>query len=301
MALTAVTYGFLGGVDAENVEGSVVYDKKKEFISHLELLGCGCPKHSSENIAKIKESNKEVYDCYLQCDCGEEVEASYSIFPESGLIKVSQDFPYDEIYLEYRSFIPKVNGQYVVPEVAFETLVEGIKFKSIQHKANISVYEKQWHKQNYITAKKNMIRVLRRISLKTVLDLARSLPVFDVIMPKNKTVVPYSPKNASALDQIPRSDAQSVVTEKEITIISKGAFVLAKRVGQPDAPTLGATTYQNDELKGAKNIEYIIVSNQIETLIGGDFTFNEATGTIDRSPNMWAEGDTLIVNYNKKS
>jgi hypothetical protein len=55
----------------------------------------------------------------------------------------------------------------------------------------------------------------------------------------------------------------------------------------------GDTTYQNNTLKN-KTINYIIVNKIIETL-DDDFTFDDVTGTIDRTPNQWQAGDKLIV------
>src|SRR6185503_13360999 len=83
------------------------------------------------------------------------------------------------------------------------------------------------------------------------------------------------------------------------TIINRTSFTLAVKVGDDGAPVNNTSSYQNNVLIGAIDLNYIFLAKVIWTIKDGDFTFNSATGTIDISPNFFFTGDSLIVNYNK--
>lgn len=58
--------------------------------------------------------------------------------------------------------------------------------------------------------------------------------------------------------------------------------------------TAGLTTFTNASLIGATEMNFIIVNKVIE-FIDEDYTFDDVTGTIDRSPNTWAAGDKMVT------
>jgi hypothetical protein len=60
--------------------------------------------------------------------------------------------------------------------------------------------------------------------------------------------------------------------------------------------TAGFTTFTNASLVGATEINFIIVNKVVE-FIDEDYTFDQITGTIDRSPNTWASGDKMVTPY----
>lgn len=96
---------------------------------------CGCLETTPENIEKIKCCCEDVYYTYYAGNCGcSRQYGSYKIFEESGRIQFDNQFPFDKVYMEYIGFMPKIKGDYYVPEVAFETLVEWTKWKSIANK-----------------------------------------------------------------------------------------------------------------------------------------------------------------------
>lgn len=68
--------------------------------------------------------------------------------------------------------------------------------------------------------------------------------------------------------------------------------------GEDGQPVAGLTTYQNDDLIDATDLNFIIVNNVVETL-NVDFTLNTTTGTITRN-NQWFDNDTAIIPFNKK-
>lgn len=293
-------------VETEEIE----YRTTKEYITNIDLLACGCPAKTEANKQTLSEHCAEVFNCYYTaCGCGERSVGGYKIFKETGLIQVEYYYPYDQIYLEYNGFLPKVGGQYMVPEQAFEALVEWTKFKAIQGKQNITTYEKNWQLQQFIRERRNMERF--KVPLSAIIDTLNSLPVFDLSGNTNNRrqvarptySVPATPRNVSKCESIattPSTGGQTIINNNNITIVNKADYTIAVKVGEgADSPILGQTTYQNDLLIGATGITYILVAKQIETVKDGDFTFNATTGTIDRTPNVWVTGDTLIINYNK--
>ncbi|HJY24016.1 MAG TPA: hypothetical protein VJ279_14075, partial [Hanamia sp.] len=89
-------------------------------------------------------------------------------------------FDYDNVYVEFKSYLPKVNGRYMVPEVAFETLVEWTKFKSIQGKSNFTTYDKNWQLEQYKRERGNMEKAANKASLRVIVDYLRSVPKFEL-------------------------------------------------------------------------------------------------------------------------
>jgi len=59
--------------------------------------------------------------------------------------------------------------------------------------------------------------------------------------------------------------------------------------------TAGLTTFQDNSLIGASEINFIIVNKVIE-FIDEDYTFDDVTGTITRT-NIWFAGDKMITPY----
>lgn len=57
---------------------------------------------------------------------------------------------------------------------------------------------------------------------------------------------------------------------------------------------VGQTDFTSASLIGATEMNFIIVNKVIE-FIDEDYTFNSATGTIDRAPNQWFAGDKMIT------
>lgn len=285
--------------------GLVVYRKTKEFIENIDLLECGCPNPSSENKDKLKQCCPIAYACGCDVYTGSSGAGKYKIFEDIGLVQLSPDTDYEEIYVEYVGFLPKVNGKYVVPDVAFETLVEWTKYKAIQNKPNTPVSQKQLQLEDYKRERRNMEKARGKVSLSHLVHTLRSLPTI-VIEGTSEACkvpeyfsVPDTQKNRVACSQIGGATVSSTtINNNNITIFNKAAFTLAVTVdGREGSPIAGEITYQNDALKGAV-IEYILINNTIETKLSGDFTFDSPTGTINRSPNVFAVNDVLIINYN---
>jgi hypothetical protein len=76
-------------------------------------------------------------------------------------------------------------------------------------------------------------------------------------------------------------------------------YSLSVIAGMPDAPVNGSSVYQTNRLKGAMNLDFMILNDTYWTIIAGDFTFDSNEGVIDISPNIFYTGDTLVTNYFK--
>lgn len=160
----------------------VVYNTQKDFIDHLSLRPCGCLDDTQSNINVLQNIRPDVYSCYYTtCDsCCRTDLGSYRIFEENGLIQFDYNFKFDKVYLEYTGSMPKIKGQLQVPAVAFETLVEWIKYKSVQNRKNISRIERDQYFMSYERERRNMEKILGRISLSAIIDAATRAPKFNI-------------------------------------------------------------------------------------------------------------------------
>jgi len=73
-----------------------------------------------------------------------------------------------------------------------------------------------------------------------------------------------------------------IYTELPVTIASDGA------------------TYGNADLIGGKDLNFVILNNQLLTTANGDFTFNSVTGILTFINVTLFAGDILTIPYNKK-
>lgn len=68
----------------------------------------------------------------------------------------------------------------------------------------------------------------------------------------------------------------------------------------PVIVTVEATTYQNDDLILGKDLKYVILNNQLLTVLNGDFTFDTLAGEITFLTVTLFVDDKLTIPYNKK-
>ena len=285
------------------VTEAIEYATIKEFISELDLKPCGCLETTEENLQKIKNCNIDVYNCYFApCSnvCNQNI-GGYKVFEETGMLQLDYHFPFDKVYIEYMGTMPKINGQYAIPEVAFETLVQFVKFKAVENRSNITVHERTWYFQNYLRERGNMMKNMTKVSLSQIINAVRRLPRFEIDWSSDCPTT-CKPTTSPYVSQITSSDCSANVIAATECCDKKilTPFQLAVEAGMGEGtPVLGLTTYQNNELIGAVNLNFIIVDNNIESAISGSFTFDAVTGTIDRSPNIWVEENRLIAPFAK--
>lgn len=285
------------------ISNTVYYAKNREFIVAFDLKPCGCLDTTPLNTTNLQNFCPDVYcNFFAPCDnrCCTDY-GGYKIFEESGLIQLDQRYPFDKVYIEYNGFISKINGQYYVPEVAFETLVEWTKYKEIWNKKNAQRWERIDQLESYKRERKNMMKVLGRVKLSQIIDAAMRIPKFDFDYPYNAWYGCFSStagiEAATAAATNPSANTTCCTTT---TFINRTTYTLAVKVdGNPGSPVAFTSTYQNNVLIGALDLNYIFLAKQVLTLLDGDFLFNDTTGTINISPNVFVPGNTLIANYNK--
>lgn len=162
----------------KDIEGdTVVYVTKKEFIVNFEMKPCGCLAQTDLNTSIVQRYCPDTYNRYYACGC-DVIKPTYKIFEEEGLIQLA-GFSGDEIYLEYEGFMAKIGGRYMVPQVAFETLVEWTKYKSVQGKTNMTRYDKEGYHLSYLAEKRNMEKILGQVSLQFIVESLKQLPNFE--------------------------------------------------------------------------------------------------------------------------
>lgn len=295
-------------LETNNIE----FTTTKDFIVNFSLSPCGCLENTEENTVSLRTYCPDIYcNYYSGClnTCNPTL-GGYKIFEDTGLIQLDPRFPYTKIYVEYYGFLKKVKGRYMVPEVAFETLVEWTKHKLIANKSNISRGEKADQFIAYNRERSAMEKELGRFDLSYIMQAIMSLPKFEFDLREdewygcfgnsNTLTLPATASNIAAAEACGISSGSSANGSGTVTIINRATYTLAVKTGNGAGhPVDGATSYQNNLLIGATDVNYIIAAKSIETILDGDFTFNTTTGTVSRAPNTFGTGDTLIVHYNK--
>lgn len=282
---------------------TIIYTTTKEFITALDLKPCGCIDDTEENIEKIKCCCYEVYcQHYAPCDnsCTTDY-GGYNIFPETGLIQFDKIGTFSKVYIEYWGFMPKKNGQYMVPEVAFETIVEWIKFRNIDGRRSSPNVDKRWRWTMYETARKNMEKEMGRFSLGYIIEAVMSTPKFDlrshVCDPVVSTVT--TPVTSSTVDDCTSTTTATCPPASGTKIFTP--FSIAAVAGVGSGPVVGTNVYQDNKLIGALGVNMIVVNNTPETIQANQFVLDTVAGTITRyqgdgvTANNWAAGDILIV------
>ncbi len=300
---------------------SVVFTTQKEFVTKIDLKECGCIEETPENIERIRTCCPDVYDCHFSacCACDDDL-GGYKIMEESGLIYLDKASKINKVYLEYWGFLAKKGGQYHIPEVAFETLVEWIKYKKIADRSNVPLWRIERQFDNYRRELKNMKKEMGRVSLSQILYWALSTPKFDIIYPTldcgddlsalstlNGSIGSGSGSNGSGSGSSgdgsgadcdlpfvcpPASNTTTTFTPFDIAVIAGNGI---------GTPIPGTNVYQNDKLKGALGINFILVNETPETFIRRQWVIDTVAGTITRyqadwvTPNDWLAGDTLVV------
>jgi hypothetical protein len=152
-----------------------------EFIENFDMLECGCIAPTETNIGKIKDNCYSCYcSCYAPCRESEYDLGGYKVFKHQGIIQLEKNIGYDKIYVEWRSGLPRVNGELVLPEEAFESVIQGGIYFSTQHKKNVPLGVIDKNFKAYKIAKSNMHIERCRITLDAILKSATKIPKFDL-------------------------------------------------------------------------------------------------------------------------
>lgn len=258
-----------------NVAGSgIIYKDKKEYVTTFDVADCGCIAKTDRNICKLENICFDLFCCYCtSCTTSNTDFGGYRIFTDSNIIKFDSAMNFDKVYMEYRGFLPKVGNEYLVPEVAFETLVNFSKFKSVENKKGVSMSDKTWHWDRYLIEYGNMNKVLGRMSITDILHSALTVPTFD-----------YNVRQCS-----PSSPGSTFNTNQNPTVITNTVFVPTPSASLPSTgcnPAIittngqemeNGTTYHNATLIGvpfrvfANAFNRMMHSDEYEVLSTGGF------------------------------
>lgn len=161
------------------VTSEIDYTNTKEYITTFDTATCGCIKPTKTNDHLLAACNWDLYCCYCTCcSSGNTDFGGYKIFYETGTIHFDGAMIYDKFYLEYRGSLPKSGNEYLVPEVAYETLIEYTKHKSIANKKGVAQWERRDQFSAYERERTNMTKMMGRISLYDVVHSAMNVPQF---------------------------------------------------------------------------------------------------------------------------
>ena len=275
---------------------------QREFVTGFDLKPCGCLEQNKANVEKLKTHCFSSYCCNYSSPCREISTYEYAINEDTGFMQVDFSYPHEFIYLEYLGFMPKKNGQYMVPEVAFETLVEWIKWKSIKDKKGVERWRISDTWDSYVRSRKMMMKVLTRVSLSTIISALRSIPKFNLDY-NDSWYCNFDPKaSARVLPQSVLSSptTNTVVNNYPSTVINNASYQLSVKTGSgPGHPVNDTNSYKNKVLKGATDVNFIILAKQILTKDDGDFNFDTNEGEIVLLSLKFFDEDVLIVPYNK--
>ena len=91
--------------------------------------------------------------------------------------------------------------------------------------------------------------------------------------------------------------ATSTVLVNATSFGRSGGGLVSRMWKEADADmTAGASTITKTDLVGASELHEITVNKIIE-YVDQDFTFDDVTGTIDRSPNQWFASDVMVAKF----
>jgi hypothetical protein len=256
------------------VEGEIEYINKKEYITSFDLNTCGCIKPTEQNSARLEAVCYDAWCCYCApCSTSSEV-GGYRIFEESGTIHVDGGFAGDKIYLEYRGFLPKSGNEYLAPEVAFETIIEHTKYKSIQNKKGVPQWERRDQFDSYLRERSNMTKVMGRISIADILDSALKIPKFQYNYNACGGAGSYIPVSTTTIVAAPSGSA---VTNITVVDQSGNGNCNPSIITINGLELQGGTTYVNPVLADA--ISYRIFANPFNRfLTSSEVTINPAGG-----------------------
>lgn len=150
---------------------TIIPYKYKNFLDSFDMLSCGCIAPTEKNISKIKNCCSDCYNsCYTTCENFEHSYGGYRVYIEDGFIQFAIGCPLNKVYIEYTTELPKIDGEFHVPEVAQFALIAAVKCYYQNDRNSVTLGEKQRLKMDRDEKVKNMVKVLTRISLSDLLN-----------------------------------------------------------------------------------------------------------------------------------
>lgn len=161
----------------ENVGGvatitSVKYETSSKELCALEVKPCGCLESTTRNVRNLTACG-----CASLC-CNAHSE-EFNIFPEARIIQIHNN-TLRKIYLEYYGDLPCLDGEYLVPEIAFEAIVAWIKWMAVEDKRGISETAIRRKYDRWIAARKNLRKIKHGSTINNIINALTSLPSFAI-------------------------------------------------------------------------------------------------------------------------
>lgn len=265
------------------------YINEKKYITNFDTAACGCIKPTEENKHLLAACNWDLYCCYCtKCKSRNTEFGGYRIFYETGTIHFDETMIYEKIYLEYRGVLPKSGNEYLVPEVAFDTLLELTKWYSVRNKKGVAQWERRDFFDNYTTERKNMTKVMGRMKLEDIIHSAMLVPQFDY----NSSGC-YTPRS---IPQPPQD--QNVTITTGIQYVNVPSASPAPNPGRPTTITIegtqmtGGVTYINPILAG---VPLLIFANPFNRyLTDSEYTL-EPSGGFTILTGVYGAGDFFVL------
>lgn len=264
---------------------TIEYTTVKEFITKLDMKPCGCPDLTEQTLKKIECFCPDVFACHFtecDCTCMDRI-GGYRIYDDTGLIVFDNPNGFTKVYMEYQGFLLKKNGQYHIPEVAFETIVEGTKDKYLWNKKGTPQWERRDQFDRYKMERSNMEKEINLISMGTLVKIIGMVPKFDWNEPVTDMCFVTRP---TAAGTSVTDDCGSPVTQCTIPPASS-AIAATSSINRVDWDLSGGETILTSvEMKGKRLLYFNIENNDSwKILLGGTPTyrqilFNSVNGTI---------------------
>lgn len=168
------------------VTSGIDYINTKEYLTTFDLAECGCIKPTAQNSARLEHLCFDAWCCHCsECSGDTSTRGGYRIFEENSIIQFDGAMKCDKAYIEYRGFLPKSGNEYLVPEVAEDTIRELAKSYSIQNKKGVALWERREQFDHYTRERDNMTKVMGRMTLADIIHSALLVPKFNYNFNRN--------------------------------------------------------------------------------------------------------------------
>lgn len=163
-------------------DNAVIPHNTEKYITKFDTNACGCIKKTDSNSELLKTYCYNHWCCY--CSPASESpydNGGYNIFEDSGVIQFESYMPYNKLYMEYVGSLPKSGNDYLIPEVAFEMMVDYVIFISVKSKkGNEARADMARLFDNYMRSRGNMKIIISRrgLNLSRIMSISSMMPVF---------------------------------------------------------------------------------------------------------------------------
>lgn len=154
--------------DTENTR--IAYHEEERYITKFDVEKCGCIKTTEENKECLKRVSYDTYCCYCSSVCDNYKLIGYKVFWETGTLSFDNTINFDKLYIEYTGCIPKVGNEFVVPEIAIESIIEYVKWCSVRDNKSIDRGTKRDYFERWKMESENLDIVKNRINFYDIIN-----------------------------------------------------------------------------------------------------------------------------------